>query len=252
MAVRHSFSWGMAAGHVEFDKLVVAVKDMGYEGVDLPKREDWDLIKDAGLTLSAIGGHASLRDGLNRPENHDRIEKEINENLELAQKYPIHCLICFSGDRHEDSDEKGIEVTAEGLKRVAKAAEDAGVWLAVELLNSKVNHPGYQCDTTPWGVEVVKRVDSPRVKLLYDIYHMQIMEGDLIRTIQDNHEHFAHYHTAGNPGRNDIDDSQEIYYPAVIKAINETGFDGFLGQEFTSKGDRLEALRTAIKICTVA
>ena len=222
---------------------------MGYEGVDLAPRDAWGLIRDAGMTIASIGGHKSLADGLNRSENHDRIEREIKESLEAAVEWHIPSVLCFSGNRHGDSDERGIEVTADGLSRVAKAAEDAGVTLVMELLNSKVNHKGYQCDRTAWGVEVCSRVGSPRVKLLYDIYHMQIQEGDIIRTIRENHEHIGHYHTAGNPGRHDLDTEQEIYYPAVCRAIAETGFDGFIGQEFSPKGDPLEALRQAIGQC---
>ncbi|MFB3040937.1 MAG: TIM barrel protein, partial [Candidatus Poribacteria bacterium] len=149
------------------------------------------------------------------------------------------------------SDEEGIDITAEGLSRVAKAAEEKGINLCVELLNSKVDHAGYQCDLTTWGVEVCKRVDSPRVKLLYDIYHMQIMEGDLIRTVKENINYIGHFHTAGNPGRNDLDDEQEIYYPAVIQAIAETDYDLYVGHEFIPKGDPIDGLRAAFHLCDV-
>ena len=249
MPIRHSVSWWCFAGLMPPEELIAAVVDTGFDGIDLAGPEHWDAILDAGLELAAVEGHGTLEDGLNNTANHDRIEREVMAKLALAQKYAFRCLICFSGNRHGPSDERGIDATAEGLKRVAGAAEDAGVHLVLELLNSKVNHTGYQCDRTAWGVEVIKRVGSSRVKLLYDIYHMQIMEGDLIRTIQDNHEHFAHYHTGGNPGRHEIDECQEIQYPAVVKAIRETGFDGYVGQEFVPAGDPIEALKRARQIC---
>ena len=251
MTMRHSISWWCFANQMPPEKLISSAVELGFDGIELVGQERWDAIRDAGLDIAAVAGHESLGDGLNKAGNHDRIEREIVENLKLAEKYAIRNLICFSGNRHGESDERGIDVTADGLRRVAKAAEEADVYLVVELLNSKINHVGYQCDRTEWGVEVVKRVGSPRVKLLYDIYHMQIMEGDLIRTIRDNHEHFAHYHTAGNPGRNNLDDTQEIYYPAVIAAIRDTGYDGYVGHEFVPVGDPAEALRNALQVCTL-
>ena len=251
MALKHSISWWCFADKVEPKLLIESAAQLGYDGIDLVEQEFWDPICDAGLELAAINGHVTLEDGLNKLENHDRIEREIVEKIELTSKYPIHCLICFTGNRHQEDDQRGLDVTAQGLQRVAKAAEDAGTYLVLELLNSKVDHPGYQCDRTAWGVEVIRRVDSPRVRLLYDIYHMQIMEGDMIRTIQENHSYFAHYHTAGNPGRHEIDDHQEINYPAVVTAICDTGFDGYLGQEFLPQGDPIESLRQALNICKV-
>ena len=179
MTFRHSVSWWCFAKELSAGELIGAAADIGYGGFDLVPAEQWSAIQDAGLEIAAVGGHRSLQDGLNKPSNHDRIEGEILENLELAQTHGIHGLICFSGNRHGVDDETGIEVTAAGLRRVSGAAEEAGVNLVLELLNSKVDHPEYQCDSTHWGVEVIKRVGSPRVKLLYDIYHMQIMEGDL-------------------------------------------------------------------------
>ena len=191
MTIRHSISWWCFESLMPAEKLISTAVALGFDGIELVGQHHWEAIRDAGLEIAAVGGHESLGDGLNKAANHDRIEREIVENLKLAEKYSIRRLICFTGNRHGESDERGLEVTAEGLRRVAKAAEEADVYLALELLNSKVNHAGYQCDRTEWGVEVIKRVESPRVKLLYDIYHMQIMEGDLIRTIQDNHGHFV-------------------------------------------------------------
>src|SRR5215203_4830167 len=181
------------------EELVQAAVQGGYDGIELAPREEWQRVVDAGLTLASDRGHAPLEDGLNRRENHDRIEAEILGQLALAQEWGVPNLICFSGNRGGLDDAAGAENTAEGLRRVAKAAEEAGVTLVLELLNSKVDHPDYQCDRTEWGVNVCEWVNSPRVKLLYDIYHMQIMEGDLIRTIQSHHSWFGHYHVAGNP-----------------------------------------------------
>ena len=214
-------------------------------------REYWDAVLDHGMKIAIIGGHGTLTDGLNRRENHDRIEEELSRNIELAAEYGIPSLICFSGNRRGLPDDEGIQITAEGLRRVAKMAEEKGVQLCLELLNSKVNHPDYQCDHTWWGVEVCKAVNSPAVKLLYDIYHMQIMEGDLIRTIKENIDYIGHFHTAGNPGRHDLDDEQEINYRAVMKAIAETNYTGFVGHEFTPKGDPIEALERTFSLCDV-
>lgn len=225
---------------------------IGYSSVEMLSQEHWDLVHENGMEIAIIGGHGTLTDGLNKRENHDRIEKELLAKIDLAVENDIPSLICFSGNRREGlSDDEGIEICAEGLSRVAEVAEEKDVTLCMELLNSKVNHPGYQCDHTEWGVEVCKQVDSPNVKLLYDIYHMQIMEGDLIRTIQDNIEYIGHFHTAGNPGRRDLDDEQEIYYPAVMRAIAETNFDGYVSHEFGPKGDPLVAMREAFETCDV-
>ncbi|MDE0044113.1 MAG: TIM barrel protein [Candidatus Poribacteria bacterium] len=251
MTIRHSISWWCFESLMPPEKLISTAVALGFDGIELVGQQHWDAIRDAGLEIAAVVGHESLGDGLNKVANHDRIEREIIENLKLAEEYSIRRLICFTGNRHGESDERGLEVTAEGLRRVAKAAEEADVYLVLELLNSKVNHAGYQCDCTEWGVEVIKRVASPRVGLLYDIYHMQIMEGDLIRTIQNNHDRFAHYHTAGNPGRNNLDETQEIYYPAVIAAIRDTGYDGYLGHEFIPVGNPVEALKNALEVCTI-
>ena len=243
--------WCFARAGLAPETLVRASAEIGYAGIELVGEEHWPLIVDHGLTIAAIPGHQSLTDGLNKRENHDRIEKELRDNLGKAVKWGIPNLICFSGNRQGLDDEQGIEITAEGLQRVAKAAEDAGVNIVLELLNSKVDHQDYQCDHTSWGVAVCQRVASPRVQLLYDIYHMQIMEGDLIRTIRQEHAHFGHYHTAGNPGRNDLDETQELNYPAIIRAIRDTGYEGFVGQEFIPQGEPLAALRAAFAVCDV-
>jgi hydroxypyruvate isomerase len=186
---------------------------------------------------------------MNRRENQARIAQEIRANLDLAVQWGIPNLICFSGNRNGISDSEGAEITAETLRHVAKMAEDAGVTLVLELLNSKVDHPDYQCDHTAWGVQVCQMVDSPRVKLLYDIYHMQIMEGDVIRTITDNHAWFGHYHTAGNPGRHEIDQTQELNYLPIMRAIAATGYDGYVAQEFIPVNDPVAGLKQAFEVC---
>lgn len=243
--------WCYARGSIEPQELVHAAAEIGYEGIELVGQEYWQLIRDYGLTIASINGHASIEDGLNQRENHDRIERELLSNLALAEEWGIPNLICFSGNRGDVPDKEGIEITAEGLRRVAEVAENSGVNLVLELLNSKVDHHDYQCDHTEWGVRVCELVDSPRVKLLYDVYHMQIMEGDIIRTIRENHRYFAHYHTGGNPGRHELDEHQELNYPPIIQAIQATSYDGFLGQEFIPEGDVVASLRAAFELCNV-
>lgn len=231
------------------EQFVRAVAEAGYAAIDLPPQEYWPLIKAHGLGISAIAGHQSLTVGLNRRDEHERIGREIQTSIEQAQEWNIPNLICFSGNRAGLDDAAGIEITAAGLARVAPAAEAAGVTLVLELLNSKVDHPDYQADHTAWGLQVCELVNSPRVKLLYDIYHMQVMEGDIIRTIQQTHPAISHYHTAGNPGRNDLDDAQELYYPAILQAIRATGYSGLIAHEFIPKGDPVAALKTTRERC---
>ena len=238
--------WSFADRELSPDELIRAVAAMGYDGIELAEEALWPAIADAGLAIVSHRGHGTIESGLNRIENHDRIEAEILSNLELAQRWGIPLLICFSGSRAELTDEAGIENTALGLSRVAGAAEDAGVTLVLELLNSKIDHPDYQCDHTTWGLKVIERVASPRVRLLYDVYHMQVMEGDLIRTIQSHQDAFGHYHVAGNPGRHEPDRSQEISYPAIYEAIAATGFQGYVGMEYLPHGTLAESLQAAL------
>jgi hydroxypyruvate isomerase len=233
------------------EELVRAAKRIGYQACELVPEEHWGLVRDAGLTIAAVAGHQSLTDGLNRVENHARIEDEIRANIAKAVEWGIPNLICFSGNRAGLDDATGAEHTAAGLQSVAAAAEEAGIMLVVELLNSKVDHHDYQCDHTAWGAEVCRMVGSPYVKLLYDIYHMQIMEGDVIRTITDNAALIGHYHTAGVPGRRDMDETQELYYPAIMRAIAQSGYEGFVGHEFIPKGDPVVALQSAYDLCNV-
>ncbi len=258
-AIKQSFCYPafMREGDVTLEQVISAASEIGYSGVEftdranVPMDEIMDLVKAHGLVIPSMMGHYSLPDGLNKTANHGRIEEELLESIDIAAKLGIPGLICFSGNREGKSDEEGLENVVAGFDRVKGAAEEKGINLNLELLNSKVNHPDYQCDRTIWGVEVCRRVGSPRVKLLYDIYHMQIMEGDLIRTIQDHGEHFGHYHTAGNPGRNDLDSEQEIQYPAVMRAIVDSGYDLYVGHEFKPKGDPIESLRSAFKVCDI-
>ena len=248
---KQSLTWWSFERVLPPEQLVRAAAEIGYAGIELAEPSFWPLIADHNLAIASIRAHDSIASGLNRRENHDRIVAEIRANLKLAAQWRIPNLICFSGNRAGQDDATGAEVAAECLRRVARDAEDAGVTLVLELLNSKVDHPDYQCDRTAWGVAVCRMVASPSVKLLYDIYHMQVMEGDLIRTIRDNHEFFGHYHTAGNPGRHELDAHQEINYAAVMRAIDATGYTGYVGQEFLPIGDPLAALRQAFDICMV-
>jgi len=222
-----------------------AVLDLGVTGVEMPAMEEIEPLREMGFTIVSMGGHQSLEDGLNKRENHARIRDEIGVSLEMARKYEIPNLIVFSGNRNGKSEQEGAVNTIEGLNLVKAMAEEAGITLVLELLNSKVDHPGYQCDHTSWGASVVSQVNSPRVKLLYDIYHMQIMEGDLIRTIRANIAYIGHFHTAGNPGRNDLNDAQEIYYPAIARAINALGYTGWVGHEYSPKAPPMESLKQA-------
>jgi hydroxypyruvate isomerase len=238
--------WSFADRGVEADDLIRAVAAMGYDGIELADEALWPVIADAGLKIVSHRGHGTIESGLNRRENHDRIEAELLASLDLAQRWDIPVLICFSGNREGLSDETGAENTALGLSQMVTAAEDAGVTLALELLNSKVDHPDYQCDRTAWGVDVVERVGSPRVRLLYDVYHMQVMEGDVMRTITAHYDAFAHYHVAGNPGRHEPDRSQELWYPAIYETIVATGFDGYVGMEYIPRGGLVQSLQTSL------
>jgi len=236
-------------------ELVKTAATIGYAAIELWGRpaeftEIVALAKDNGLAVASMSGHGSLPDGLNKRSNHERIVNELRESIDIAAQHGIPGLICFSGNRQPHMSEvEAIEAVADGLRLIAPYAEEKGVNLNLELLNSKVDHPGYQCDQTAWGVAVCERVNSPRVKLLYDIYHMAIMEGDIIRTIRDNIKWIGHFHTAGNPGRNDLDDSQELNYRGICRAIAETGYDLFVGHEFRPKGDPIVALQSTFDIC---
>ena len=240
--------WCFARGGMTPEALVTTAAEIGYAGVELAPQEHWPAIAGAGLAIASAPAHQSLTDGLNRRENHNRIEREVHANLALAERWRIPVLICFSGNRKRLDDAIGAEQTAEGLRRVARAAEDAGITLALELLNSKVDHPDYQCDRTEWGVKVCEWVGSPSVKLLYDVYHMQIMEGDVIRTIERHHARIGHFHIAGNPGRHEPDATQELNYQAILRAIQATGYTGYVGMEFVPRDDPVAALAAAFQL----
>lgn len=244
-------------GQGSTDHLLGQIHDSGFAGVEIwgrpPLAEFKALVGNVqkrGLRLVSMCGHASLGDGMNRVENHHRITAELSESISMAADYDIPGLICFSGNRNAgQSDYEGLGVCVQALRMSAALAEEKGINLNVELLNSRVDHYNYLADHTAWGVALCKMVNHPRVKLLYDIYHMQIMEGDLIRTIQKSIGVIGHFHTAGNPGRHDLDDAQEINYRGVCRAIAQSGYDGYLGHEFWPKGDAMQALRSAFATC---
>jgi hydroxypyruvate isomerase len=229
-----------------------AIAGMGLTAIDLLEEPDWAVARDHGLTCSmAYAGGGSIRDGLNVTANHDAIVRNFERLIPRAAAMRIPNVITFFGNRLGMSDEAAMANCVTGLNRVKKIAEDSGVTICVELLNSKVNHPDYQGDRTAFGVAVMKAVASPRVKLLYDIYHMQIMEGDLIKTIRDQHDFIAHYHTGGVPGRHELDGTQEVNWPAVCRAIVDTGFRGYVAHEFVPTRDPLTSLAEAVALCDV-
>src|SRR2546421_1089724 len=246
---------------VNLQDLCVAGKEMGLQSVELLEVKDFPTLKQNDLICAMVSGvPGGIPDGFNRLENHDKIVKFFEETIPIVAKFGYSNIICFSGNRRGMDDEKGLENCAIGIKRVAGLAEKYKINVVMELLNSKVNHKDYMCDHTPWGVALCKKVGSERFKLLYDIYHMQIMEGDVIRTIKGDKgagieaaaPYIAHYHTGGVPGRNEIDDTQELHYPAVMKAIVETGFRGHVAQEFIPKrSDVLASLKQGVQICDV-
>jgi hydroxypyruvate isomerase len=231
--------------------LAGAARDLSLESIELLEPAEWPVVRQAGLVCAMANGTTTIADGFNRLEHHGKYVPSMIERIKACAEAGLPNVICFSGNRGGLPDEQGLENCATGLKQIAGAAEKAGVTVCMELLNSRVDHPDYQCDHTAWGVELVKRVGSERFKLLYDIYHMQIMEGDVIRTIQDNHAFIGHYHTGGVPGRHEIDETQELNYPAIMRAIKATGFGGFVAQEFIPTRDPLTSLREAIRRCSV-
>jgi hydroxypyruvate isomerase len=229
-----------------------ACAEMGLTAIDLLEEPGWAIARDHGLVCSmGYAGGGSIRDGLNVKANHDAIVQNFEQSIPRAAAAKVPNVITFFGNRRGMGDEEAIANCITGLNRVKQIAEEHGVTICVELLNSKVNHPDYQGDHTAFGVAVVKAVSSPRVKLLYDIYHMQIMEGDVIHTIRDQHQHIAHYHTGGVPGRHELDDTQEMNWAAVARAIVDTGFNGYFAHEFVPTRDPLTSLREAVVLCDV-
>jgi hydroxypyruvate isomerase len=233
-------------------ELCRAVAAMGVPAIDLLEAPDWPVVREHGLVCSmGYGGGGTIRDGLNNPANHDRIVNNLIEAMPKAVAMGVPNLITFFGNRQGRSDKEAIDNCVTGLNRLKGPAEKHGVTICVELLNSRVDHADYHGDRTAFGVEVVSAVNSPGVKLLYDIYHMQIMEGDVIRTIRQHHQHIAHFHTGGVPGRHELDDTQELQWATICRAIVETGFKGYLAHEFVPTRDPMTSLREAVVLCDV-
>jgi hydroxypyruvate isomerase len=242
--------------HIPLEALCLLVKKIGFSAIDLIGPKDWPLLKKHGIDSSMCNGaEISLIKGWNDAQYHDQLIKNYTDHINLVAAAGYKNLICFSGNREGKDDETGMNTCVTGLKKIMGHAEKKGVVIQMELFNSKVDHKDYMCDKSAWGVELCKKLGSPNFKLLFDIYHMQINEGDIIRTIQRDHVYFGHYHTAGVPGRHEIDESQELYYPAIMKAIVATGYKGYVAQEFittaTSDKQKEKALQKAIKICDV-
>ncbi len=251
--INHSVSrWTF--GYLSLDELCKTVKEIGFSAIDLVGPKDWPTLQQHGIysSMCYTAGDNNLNKGLNNLKYHDQLVKEYLEVIPIMAKAGYKNLICFTGQREGMDDETGMKNCKTALEKILPLAEKNGVTMVMELLNSKIDHKDYMCDHSAWGVELCKRVGSNNFKLLYDIYHMQISEGDIIRTIRDNHQYFAHYHTGGIPGRHEIDNTQELYYPAVMKAIVETGYKGYVAQEFVPSWDnKIDALKEAVKICDV-
>lgn len=239
---------------ITLDELCKHVKEIGFGAIDLVGPKGWPTLKKYGIysSMCYTNGENSLNKGWNDPAQHARLIKDFTEIIPLMVQAGYKDVITFSGNRNGMDNETGLKNCAAGLKQVMPIAEKAGITIQMELLNSKVDHKDYMCDLSSWGVALCKAVGSPNFKLLYDIYHMQIDEGDVIRTIKDNHQYFGHYHTGGVPGRHEIDESQELYYPAIMNAIVATGFKGHVAQEFLpAKEDKIASLRQAVQTCDV-
>jgi hydroxypyruvate isomerase len=239
------------------DELCFEVKKLGFNAIDLLAPKDWPTVQKHGITCSMCytAGKISLTEGWNNPTFHPGLIKDFTEAIPLVAKAGYKNLICFSGNRNGMDDETGMKNCVDGLKKIMGLAEQHGVIIQIEVFNSKINHKDYMADKSAWAVELCKRIGSDNFKILYDIYHMQINEGDVIRTIQDNHVYFGHYHTAGVPGRHEIDETQELYYPAIMREIVKTGYKGYVAQEFAPSAkenkDKIAALKKAVRICDV-
>jgi hydroxypyruvate isomerase len=238
---------------LSIEQLCALVKKIGFSAIDLVEPKDFETLKKHGVYSSmCTGAHISLIEGWNDPKNHKILIENYTKHINLVANAGHKNLICFSGNRNGMTNEIGLKNCVEGLKQILPLAENRGVVIQMELFNSRVDHPDYMCDSSAWGIELCKTLASENFKLLFDIYHMQIMEGDIIRTIQKNHQYFGHYHTAGVPGRNEIGDDQELFYPAIMRAIVATGYKGFVAQEFMAKAkDKRKSLEEAIAICDV-
>lgn len=239
---------------ISIEELCKVVKKIGFNAIDLVGPKDWPTLQKYGIYSSMCytlaGGN--LTEGWNNTDYHERLIKDYSDSIPLVAKAGYKNLICFSGSRKGMDDETGLKNCVNGLKQILPLAEKNKVTIQMELLNSKVDHKDYMCDRSPWGVELCKRLGSENFKLLYDIYHMQIDEGDVIRTINDNYKYFGHYHTGGVPGRHEINETQELFYPAIMRAILKTGFTDYVAQEFIPAADnKIASLEEAIKICDV-
>jgi hydroxypyruvate isomerase len=251
--INHSVSrWTF--NYLSLDDLCEAVKTIGFSAIDLLKPQDWPTAQKHGIysSMCYTSGENNLYNGLNDTKFHDELVKEYLETIPIMAKAGYKNLICFSGARRGIDDETGMKNCKDALEKILPLAEKNGVTMTMELLNSKIDHKDYQCDRVEWGVELCKRISSDNFKLLFDIYHMQIQEGDIIRNITDYHPYIAHFHTGGIPGRHEINNSQELYYPAVMKAIVATGYKGYVAQEFIpTYPNKLDSLKEAIEICDV-
>ena len=250
--IKHSIcQW--CYSNTPLELLADKAKSLGIHSIELLHVDQWQTVQSRGLNVAV--GYANdwgLTRGFNRPEDHTQLVKQYTNAIEKAHEYGVPQIICFSGNRNGLTDEEGLENCAKGLEPVVKHAEKYGITITMELLNSKIDHKDYQCDSTQWGRALVDKLGSDHFKLLYDIYHMQIMEGDVIRTIRDNISYISHFHTGGVPGRNEIDETQELNYSAIVKAIRDAGFDGYVAQEFIPSWNKpFDALARAIDICTV-
>lgn len=240
-------------GSIPLEEFAKAAKEIGLKSIELLGPDQWAVVQKYGLTCAmAYATDQGLNKGFNDPTLHEKFLKDYSTNIPKAADAGLKSVICFSGNANGLSAEKGIENCARGLEPVLKVAEKHNILVQMELLNSKVDHKDYQCDHTEWGVKLAEKLGSPNFKLLYDIYHMQIMEGDVIATIRKHQKYIGHYHTGGVPGRNEIDDTQELNYPAIMRAIAETGFTGYVAQEFIPKRpDKLASLKQGVGICDV-
>lgn len=253
--IRHSVArW--TYGELDIESLCQVVKQLGFNAIDLVGPDDWPILKKHGIDSAMCNGaELNLEDGWCDPEFHEALIKRYLHHIDLVADAGYTNLVCFSGNRRGMDPNVGLKHAVTGLKQVLPHAEKRGVVLQMELFNSKIDHPDYMADNSAWGIELCQTLGSDNFKLLYDIYHMQIMEGDIIRTIRENVNYFGHFHTAGVPGRHEIDDSQELNYPAIARAIKDTGFSGYLAQEFIPTAPdmtgQIEALRAAVQRCDV-
>jgi hydroxypyruvate isomerase len=251
--IKQCFSWGMYMRRAKdpVARIKVAAK-IGFAGIERGPQQYWKAIRDAGMEVPIIGGNGTLRDAFCNPKNWDKNEKQVLDNLKLAEQHGIQRLLLLTGNSEDRSEAENLDNCTKFLQRVIKPAEQAKVLLCPELLNSKVNHAGYFLDKSSLGFALCKRIKSPMLAMLYDIYHMQIMEGDLIRTLTENIQYIGHFHTGGNPGRKDMDDQQEIYYPAVMRAIAATDYSGYVAHEFGPKDKDTEAaMRRNFAVCDI-